>query len=710
MKRLLIPAILFILCLPFLLLAQDYQVVTFKTETAGAVDFNHPVHLKALGSNCTLCHNSIFKIGTKAAPVTMKEMEAGKSCGACHNAKRAFALAECTRCHVTKEVPVDIPHFGAVIFSHKFHLGLGAYGCADCHNTLFGARTDNPNVTMKEMEQGVSCGACHDGSTAFSVKGDCTKCHAVRNIPFSADATFSHDAHLGFGHVCGDCHNKLFVAGPDSKRYTMLEMETQQSCGGCHNGSTAFSVKGDCGRCHTAVKDVTFDKSDAFFSHAIHTALLECSSCHSGTFIGGVNSRRYTMADMEKGLSCGVCHEDKTVFGVRGNCDRCHVKTKEVNFKTGAAGTVTFRHDAHSQMYGCGDCHNGIFTAGKGRKSYSMAEMGKGKSCGACHDGKTAFAATAAANCGTCHPLRDVLLPHDARFPHVKHLEFQTCSDCHNGLFLSGPGNRRWTMTQMEEGNSCGACHDGSSAFTVKGSCDRCHTSTVDVAFAVRQTGVTPFSHGAHTPLHGCSDCHNGIFGAGASAKRYTMADMEKGASCGACHDGKSAFAVKDNCTKCHPVKEIDFSKSGARFSHAFHLNAYGCTDCHDALFKPNADNRSWTMAEMEKGNSCGACHDGKSAFNVTGDCAKCHPVTKGVKYELPGDVGSVLFSHKSHSAKGYGCADCHSKIIVAGSGRSSHSMKDMEQGQSCGACHGFSMAFSVKDPVNCEKCHKRLY
>jgi c(7)-type cytochrome triheme protein len=30
-------------------------------------------------------------------------------------------------------------------------------------------------------------------------------------------------------------------------------------------------------------------------------------------------------------------------------------------------------------------------------------------------------------------------------------------------------------------------------------------------------------------------------------------------------------------------------------------------------------------MAEMEKGKSCGACHDGKTAFATTANCAKCH-------------------------------------------------------------------------------------
>ena len=36
------------------------------------------------------------------------------------------------------------------------------------------------------------------------------------------------------------------------------------------------------------------------------------------------------------------------------------------------------------------------------------------------------------------------------------------------------------------------------------------------------------------------------------------MADMEKGKSCGACHDGKTAFDVK-SCITCHPAKDITF-------------------------------------------------------------------------------------------------------------------------------------------------------
>jgi c(7)-type cytochrome triheme protein len=35
----------------------------------------------------------------KSKHATMKQMEKGKSCGACHDGKRAFALDDCTKCH-----------------------------------------------------------------------------------------------------------------------------------------------------------------------------------------------------------------------------------------------------------------------------------------------------------------------------------------------------------------------------------------------------------------------------------------------------------------------------------------------------------------------------------------------------------------------------------------------------------------------------------
>ncbi|ACM20524.1 cytochrome c, 27 heme-binding sites [Geotalea daltonii FRC-32] len=700
MKRFLLP-LPFLLFIPVLLFAMDFQMVTFKTENAGKVIFDHDLHLKKLGSNCTVCHKSIFPITTDVPPVTMAEMEQGKSCGACHNKTKAFGLNECVKCHLVKEVPIQIPQFGTIVFSHNFHLGM--YGCGDCHNKLFKPAPGNPHISMRQMEQGASCGACHDGNTAFTVKENCTKCHAVKDIAFTADALFSHKFHLEM-YKCADCHSKLFVAGPESKRHSMRDMEQGNSCGGCHEGSTAFSVKGDCGKCHTATKDIPFKATDALFSHKFHLGIYRCNDCHSGLFVGGAGSKRYTMADMAKLKSCGACHEGDVAFTVNANCGRCHKSTKDITFDIPDIGSVAFSHEIHLGMYKCDDCHNQVFATGVSRKSFIMAEMEKGKSCGACHDGKSAF--TASANCGKCHPVKDITFTDDARFSHTKHLDMYKCADCHSKLFVAGPDNKRRSMADMEKGLSCGACHEGNTGFSVKGDCDKCHKSTMEIAFNVPATGVTYFSHAFHTGMYKCADCHNGIFTTGASAKRYTMGDMEQGKSCGSCHDSKTAFSVKDACQKCHPVKEIQFKESGASFSHKFHLGLYPCNDCHTKLFIPGKGNRRVSMPEMEKGKSCGACHDSSTAFTVTGSCNKCHNVTKAVKYELPEKTGSVLFSHKLHLSKGYNCGDCHNGIILAGVGRKPLKMKDMEEGKSCGACHGAAMAFSVKDAASCGRCH----
>jgi c(7)-type cytochrome triheme protein len=55
------------------------------------------------------------------------------------------------------------------------------------------------------------------------------------------------------------------------------------------------------------------------------------------------------------------------------------------------------------------------------------------------------------------------------------------------------------------------------------------------------------------------------------------------------------------------------------------------CPACHvkPKLWeqKPGANTTKMTMAAMNEGKFCGACHDGKKAFSVKApaDCAKCH-------------------------------------------------------------------------------------
>lgn len=65
-----------------------------------------------------------------------------------------------------------------VVYSHELHVTKLKMGCSGCHFRLFNTSRDNRvRMTMADMENGMSCGACHDGSLAFSVKGNCSQCH-----------------------------------------------------------------------------------------------------------------------------------------------------------------------------------------------------------------------------------------------------------------------------------------------------------------------------------------------------------------------------------------------------------------------------------------------------------------------------------------------------------------------------------------------------
>ncbi len=145
--------------------------VFLQTETVGKVRFSHSFH----GTGCGECHPKIFKKMNNSNHVDMKAMEKGKSCGACHNGKKAFTVAEnCTKCHAGDIFYRDKEN-GNVTFSHSAHTDM--FGCDECHPDLFKAERGANKQTMEAMEEGQYCGACHDGSSAFSVAEDCESCH-----------------------------------------------------------------------------------------------------------------------------------------------------------------------------------------------------------------------------------------------------------------------------------------------------------------------------------------------------------------------------------------------------------------------------------------------------------------------------------------------------------------------------------------------------
>jgi len=304
---------------------------------------------------------------------------------------------------------------------------------------------------------------------------------------------------------------------------------------------------------------------------------------------------------------------------------------KDVTFKTENAGKVVFSHAVHLKKksektpnISCKACHNDAMKKGE---RYTMAQMEKGKSCGLCHNGKKAFAL---AKCTACHKVKDVTFKvkqtGPVLFKHSVHLEKDPqCNTCHTGIFKTAT-SPPVSMAAMEKGKSCGACHNGKKAFALS-ACTKCHP-VKELNFSVKATGDVPFSHKIHVDLYKCGECHTKVFPAARSKGAVSMAEMEKGKSCGVCHDGKSAFTVKENCAKCHPIKELNFVVKDAgdvAFSHKSHTGLYKCGECHTKIFAAARAKTAISMAEMEKGKSCGACHDGKAAFTVKENCGTCH-------------------------------------------------------------------------------------
>lgn len=75
-------------------------------------------------------------------------------------------------------VTIENQAIGEVQFSHYQHLDALGKDCVLCHNQIFNiVPAKNRAVSMKEMEQGKSCGSCHNGNAAFSLQENCENCH-----------------------------------------------------------------------------------------------------------------------------------------------------------------------------------------------------------------------------------------------------------------------------------------------------------------------------------------------------------------------------------------------------------------------------------------------------------------------------------------------------------------------------------------------------
>lgn len=63
-----------------------------------------------------------------------------------------------------------------------------------------------------------------------------------------------------------------------------------------------------------------------------------------------------------------------------------------------------------------------------------------------------------------------------------------------------------------------------------------------------------------------------------------------------------------------------------ALFPHWVHRSRFRCYVCHPAIFEMQQGANEVTMDAIKKGQFCGKCHNGKTAFGADfQNCTRCH-------------------------------------------------------------------------------------
>jgi c(7)-type cytochrome triheme protein len=162
------------------------------------------------------------------------------------------------------------------------------------------------------------------------------------------------------------------------------------------------------------------------------------------------------------------------------------------------------------------------------------------------------------------------------------------------------------------------------------------------------------FKHKDHVDAKhiSCDKCHSGLFEMKAlqaeGKKDFRMDSLYDGMYCGACHNGKDAFAADTQCARCHvrvaglevgyvkgktaPYKRPVYNTSviigkgdmEVHFNHEKHAGSTECRDCHPLLFQIKKGSNDITLTDHTRSKYCFGCHDGKETFSSY-DCNSCH-------------------------------------------------------------------------------------
>ncbi|MBL0217336.1 MAG: hypothetical protein IPQ07_26105 [Myxococcales bacterium] len=487
-------------------------------------------------------------------------------------------------------------------FDHNLHdrdiavSGGTAIACSACHGQRNGLLVGRPDHA--------SCfGACHgavpvkpkQGGTiavAAEQRRICVNCHAetalaaplAKTVPVPYPPYIATDFALSMPHQrhkqvpCAACHFLPGKAAPHRR------------CVGCHDGS-GNSGKGpamsQCIGCHTPGSGspqpprmaAPIDTVIAAYSHPKHAARggagALCATCHAE-----ILATDDSILPRPKQTSCAIagCHDGKPAFAVTEACTRCHTGPPPWKFEV-ERPTERFSHaTTHKDVkLPCAACHplgatGEVLVAGHA-------------ACVPCHEARFGERRIPKARAGK---------PIDPNEPK------QICGACHNAtepwrkLTADRPPPERTefgaTLTHDKHSANCGSCHSLASAASQLRP-PRGHKSCTGSGCHAVKGGPAP-------ELTACESCHQ----LGLAAKRVAL---------------RTTLPWSVRKTFDHAVHRV--GPNGPNGSPGAEV---ACTRCHDDLH-----GASITQLAAPPKLSCQPCHDGGTAFKLTGTtCTRCHP------------------------------------------------------------------------------------
>ncbi len=198
-----------------------------------------------------------------------------------------------------------------VVFPHWIH--RAKFTCKVCHTDIgFTMKAGADDIKMGDIFKGEWCGRCHNGKIAFPpVK--CIRCHSL-----GLDVPDNHKIADTLKDLPKDVMgNKInwvkALEGGAIVPKASLDGKEEMFI---FDKNIDFKVKANFPR-----------PPDVVYSHKVHTAWLQCGSCHPSVFnmkAGG--NPKMSMSAILNGKYCGVCH-GKVAFPL-DDCFRCHSKKR----------------------------------------------------------------------------------------------------------------------------------------------------------------------------------------------------------------------------------------------------------------------------------------------------------------------------------------------------------------------------------------------